>query len=157
MFESAYVVAQEYHSKYDDLAYQLRIACTRSFVVDYLKPWSGNYSQQINSLKQNLSGNKWHYPFLDQVINTNEHEEFIELRNKIVAHLDQDYEGGGISLKGTVIKNKPINRAKDEGTLDQVFLPALTVLTGNRGLWWLSNKDKISEFVEHIKRTKNIV
>ena len=157
MFQSARVVSQEYHTKHDSLTYQLKISCTRSFVVDYMKPWSGNYSPEINSLKVYTSKKKWSYPFLDSVVQTAEHEQLIELRNSIVAHLDRDYEGGGLTLKGVRILNAPTNRKQDKGTLDQVFLPAIPVIEGRRGLWWLSSKEKLGELCEHIDNARGQV
>lgn len=53
MFQSTKVVADEFHSKYDSLSYQLRIACTRSFIVDYLNPWTGNYYALRCTVKRN--------------------------------------------------------------------------------------------------------
>jgi len=146
MFQSAKVVSREFHSKFDDLTYQLKIACTRSFVVDYLKPWSGNFSSEINSLKVYTSSKKWSYPFLDQIAQKDEHQQLQELRNSSVAHLDQDYEGGGLSLKGIKVENNPTG-GKQEGTLDGVFLPAVPVIVGIRGLWWLSNKNKVEDLL----------
>lgn len=156
MFQSAVVVSQEFHSKFDDLSYQLKIACTRSFVVDYLKPWSGNYSPEINSLKVSASNNKWSYPFLDSITQTDEHEQLIELRNSTVAHLDREYEGGGLSVKGMRVVNAPAG-GKQEGTLDEVFLPAVAVISGIRGLWWLSSKEKLEELCVHIENAKKLV
>ena len=157
MFQSAKVVSHEFHEKFNSLSYQLKIACTRSFVVDYLKPWSGNYSPEINSLKVNSSKKNWSYPFLKSIAQTAEHEQLIELRNSIVAHLDRDYEGGGLTLKGARIMNAPTNRPQDEGTIDEVFLPAIPVIAGRRGLWWLSSEEKLGELCEHIEKTKVLV
>ncbi len=156
MFQSASVVAQEFHSKFDELSYQLKIACTRSFVVDYLKPWSGNFSPEINSLQAHTSKKKWSYPFLDRITEADEHEQLIELRNSTVAHLDKEYEGGGLSLKGVRIENAPTG-GKQDGTLSEVFLPAISVMAGVRGLWWLSNKEKLGELCKHIETTKELV
>ena len=156
MFLSAVVVSQEFHSKFDDLSYQLKIACTRSFVVDYLKSWSGNYSPEINSLKVQASNNKWSYPFLESIVQTDEHEQLIELRNSTVAHLDREYEGGGLSLKGMRVQNTPVG-GKQEGTLDEVFLPAVAVIAGIRGLWWLSSKEKLAELCNHVEQSKRLV
>ena len=156
MFQSARVVSQEFHSKFDTLSYQLKIACTRSFIVDYLKPWSGNFSSEINSLKVYVSKKQWSYPFLDALVQSDEHEQLLELRNSAVAHLDQDYEGGGLSLKGIRIVNAPTG-GKQEGTLDDVFLPAVSVIAGIRGLWWLSNRDKLRELCNHIEDAKILV
>ena len=156
MFQSAKVVSREFHSKFDDLTYQLKIACTRSFVVDYLKPWSGNFSSEINSLKVYTSSKKWSYPFLDQIAQKDEHQQLQELRNSSVAHLDQDYEGGGLSLKGIKVENNPTG-GKQEGTLDGVFLPAVPVIVGIRGLWWLSNKNKVEDLCIHIEEAIKLV
>ncbi|MEH6519287.1 MAG: hypothetical protein V7742_21630 [Halioglobus sp.] len=156
MFQSAKLVSREFHSKFDNLSYQLKIACTRSFVVDYLKPWSGNFSSEINSLKVFESKKKWSYPFLDEIVKTDEYSQLVELRNSSVAHLDQDYEGGGISLKGIKVENNP-TRGKQEGTLDNVFLPAAPVISGIRGLWWLSNKNKVEELCTHIEEAIKLV
>jgi hypothetical protein len=157
MFQTAKVVADEFHIKYDDLSFPLRIACTRSLATDYMKAWSGNQSPEINALKVFNAANRWSYPFLDSISAKSEHEQLRELRNKIVAHLDRDYEGGGVTLKGTRIENVPANRPQDEGTLDNVFLPTLAVMAGRRGLWWLSDKGKIAELCEHINEAKALV
>lgn len=157
MFQSAKVVADEYHSKFDDLSYQLKIACTRSLVVDYLKPWSGNYSPEINSLKVCKSAKNWSYPFLEPIVRTDMHEQLNELRSSIVAHLDRDFEGGGVTLKGTRIANVRSSGKQDVGTIDDVFLPTIAVLVGRRGLWWLSSKEKIGELCEHIDDAKGLV
>ena len=118
MFHSAKTVANEFHQNYDSLSDPLKIACTRSLVVDYQKPWSGNHSPEINSLKVYSRTKKWSYPFLNALVQTPEHEALIELRNSIVAHLDQSYEGGGITLKGIRLQNNPTNRPQDPGTVD---------------------------------------
>jgi len=157
MFQTAKVVADEFRSNYDNLSYPLRIACTRSLATDYMKPWSGNQSPEINSLRVYQAAKQWTYPFLAPITSKPEHDQLEELRHKIVAHLDRDYEGGGITLKGTRIENVPPNRPQDEGTLDSVFLPTLTVMAGRRGLWWLSDKGKIGELCEQIDEAKVLV
>jgi len=153
MFKSAHVVAVEFSENYETLSYQLKIACTRSLVVDYQKPWSGNYSPEINTLKVYTSKKKWSYPFLSPVIKTAEHEALFELRNSIVAHLDQGYEGGGVTLNGITMSNT----RQDNNTLDNVFVPTTTVLSGTRGLWWLSDKQNISGLSKHIKSAEKLV
>ncbi|NKB99641.1 MAG: hypothetical protein GKR90_14255 [Pseudomonadales bacterium] len=171
MFRSAGLVAEEFADQYDELSYQLKIACTRSLVVDYQKPWSGNYSPEINSLRSGQDGTSWgqlsksqkktngpwKYPFLDPVVNSHEHEALMELRNSIVAHLDKDYEGGGLTLKGVRVENLPQNRPRDPGTLDAVFLPTTPVLAGKRGFWWLSERNHIESLREHISKAEKIV
>jgi hypothetical protein len=156
MFQTAKVVADEFHNNCDELSYPLRIACTRSLVTDYMKPWSSNQSPEINSVRVRRAG-QWSYPFLDPVISKPEHDQLKELRHKIVSHLDRDYEGGGITLKGTRIANVPPNRPQDKGTLDDVFVPTLTVMAGRRGLWWLSDKGKVAELCQHIHEAKTLV
>ena len=152
MFQSAQLVANEFHQKYNELTEGLKIACTRSLVVDYYKPWSGNYNEDTKSLLVGKS-----YPFLATIENTSMHEELGELRNKIVGHLDAGYESVGINLKGNRVVNASTIPAQKEGTIDEVFLPAVVTLKGQRGVWWLSDAGKISAICDHIKNTTKLV
>ena len=157
MFHSAKVVAKEFHQSYDRLSHPLKIACTRSLVVDYQKPWSGNYSKEINSLKVPATKKKWSYPFLDEIVRTAEHEALVELRNHVIAHLGDSYEGGGITCKGIRVLNYSKNRPQDPGTLDEIFVPTIPVLSGIRGLLWLSDRTHIGKLYAHIEKAETLV
>ena len=78
--------ANEYHSKLDDLSLPLKFACTRSVIIEYFKPWSGNRSSELNSLKTGSS-----YSILGQVEADPIHQELAELRNNLYGHIDQDF------------------------------------------------------------------
>ncbi len=156
IFTSAKTIADEYQKEYENLGYPLKMACTKSLVVDYYKPWSGNYSEELNSLRVFSSKKNWSYPFLQPVVIKDEHNQLREVRNSLVAHIDKNFEGLGVTVKGGTIQNIPQNRPQDEGTIDEVFLPALTLLEGTRGLWWLSDKDKLAAVCTHINGAKEL-
>jgi len=157
IFTSAKTIADEYYKEFDNLSYPLKVASTKGLVVDYFKPWSGNYSEELNSLRVFSTSKKWSYPFLDRIIGTHIHQSLEEVRNRMVAHIDKDFEGLGVTVKGATVANKPAHGQKQEGTLENVFLPATIMLTSNRGMWWLSDKDKLGEICDHINETKKLV
>ena len=154
IFTSAKTIVDEFHKDYDSLTMPLKLACTKGFVVDYFKPWSGNFSDEINSLKVYKSKNNWSYPFLDATIKNNIHHEIEEIRNKMVAHIDKDFEGLGVTVKGATIENIIAQRPKQPGTLNNVFVPATIMLTSTRGMWWLSDKDKLGDICTYINKVK---
>ena len=157
IFTSAKTIADEFHTNHDSLSFPLKLACTKGLVVDYFKPWSGNYSDELNSLKVYTSRRNWTYPFLDPTIDNNIHHELEEIRNRMVAHIDQDFEGLGITVKGATISNKLEDGSRQPGTLKNVFLPATIMLSSNRGMWWLSDKDKLGAICNHINHAKLLV
>lgn len=156
IFMSAKTVADEYHKEYGNLGHPLKMACTKGLVVDYAKPWTGNHSDELNSLRVFSGKNRWSYPFLQPVIIKNEHKQLMEVRHCLVAHIDKNFEGLGVTLKGGTIKNIPPNRQQDEGTIDDVFVPSLVLLAGTRGMWWLSSKIKLATICAHIDEAKKL-
>ncbi len=154
IFASSKSIADEFHQNYDNLSDTLKMACTKGIVIDYCKPWSDNFSEELNSLKVYETKKKWKFPFLDKSVSSNLHSELEEIRNKMVAHVDKDFEGLGVTLKGATIQNRIEARPRQDGTLEHVFLPAAVTLTSNRGMWWLSDKNKLGEICKHINETK---
>lgn len=157
VFTSAKTIADEFHKGHDSLTFPLKLACTKGFVVDYFKPWSGNYSEELNSLRVFSSRSTWSYPFLDAITKNDIHHELEEIRNRMVAHIDKDFEGLGVTVKGATIKNSPLHGPQQAGTLNDVFLPATIMLTSARGMWWLSDNDKIGAICNHINEAKLLV
>tara|TARA_B110000116_G_scaffold259981_1_gene262626 strand:+ start:100 stop:1032 length:933 start_codon:yes stop_codon:yes gene_type:complete len=132
---------------FDNLNYETKLAFTKSIIVDYGKPWSGNRSTAIKSIMVSKQ-----FPFLNPTIaKSNIHNELGELRNKMVAHIDEGYESLGITLRGTTMANINPRRAQDPGTIDELFMPFSVRIESGRGMWWLNDKGKINEISVHIK------
>ncbi len=157
IFTSAKTIADEFYKEFDNLSYPLKVASTKGLVIDYFKPWSRNYSEELNSLQVFKNKKKWTYPFLDAIVKKGVHQGLEEIRNRMVAHIDKDFEGLGVTVKGAIINNKPTHGPQQPGTLDNVFLPTTIKIASTRGIWWLSNKDKLGEICSHINETKKLV
>ena len=145
-FQSAKIVAEEFATNIDKMNMPLLLACTKAVIVDYYRPWSGNFNDDLESLRSGTKNN-WHYPFMDSVTDTPQHLYLEELRNRLIAHAHGDYEALGVTVKGAGTQNVP----QQPKTIPSVFLPIQLTLGNVRGIWWISNKDTVKEILAHIE------
>jgi hypothetical protein len=146
IFTSAKQIADVYISNFDQLSYQAKLSFTKSIVIDYAKPWTGNRSTALNAIKSSRS-----YDFLHEVEGSPIHEEILELRDRLIAHIDEGYEGLSITLAGGTIVNVNPHRPRDEGTLADVFIPTVVRLGSIRGMWWIESPDKLKDMLQQIE------
>jgi hypothetical protein len=131
----------------DKLRYETRMAYSKGIVVEYWRPWSGN---EENSDLQSVAESKELRP----VTRSNLHEALHQLRNGVVAHADQSYEGRGIELTGmTLINDRPDLHPR---TLADVFVPVTVTISSRRSLWWLNDRQRLSQIVHHITRAQEL-
>lgn len=146
IFTSAQKMSEAYIRDFNNLSYEAKLAYTKAIIVDYAKPWSANNSKPLKSLFDDSNT----INFLDSIVNTSHtHEALLQLRNKMVAHLDHGFEGLGVSIRGATIENAPPS-GKQEGTLDNVFVPVSVVIENARGIWWIDDLDAIKEINSHV-------
>lgn len=159
MFESARIISAEFHQNFDDLADSLKLACTKGLVVGYTQPWSGNRNDFLEVLKDNPGAKPWRYPFMDAIVATHLHEGLYEARNTMVAHMQQGYEGVGVELRGGLYENKNPDptRQKQDGTIDDAFVPLRVVVASKRGIWFLNNKAQLANIIKHIENAREAV
>ena len=127
-FQSAILVTQEFLNSFEELSFQLQIACTKTLVVDYYRPWSGNFNPDLKALQCGTKNN-WRYPFMDQIVNKKEHSEIAELRNKLIAHIELDYEAIALTVKGASVSNV----SQQQNTIPETFLPRTTYSKDSTG------------------------
>jgi hypothetical protein len=132
---------------FDNLSYEAKLAYTKGIIVDYFKPWSGNRSKALKK----IINSRGEILFLNAIlIKSNTHNALKELRNKMVAHIDEGYESLAVTLRGATIKNVLANRPQQPGTLNEVFIPFAVKIESGRGIWWIDNKAKLAEIQTHI-------
>lgn len=141
-FQSAKVVAEEFATQIEKMNMPLLLACTKAVIIDYYRPWSGNFNDDLRSLREGTKSN-WHYPFMDSVTDTSQHHYLEELRNRLIAHADGEYESLGVTIKGAIVKNVP-QQAK---TIPSVLLPIQITLGNVRGIWWISNEKTVKDML----------
>ena len=145
IFISAKQMAAAYISNFEQLSYQAKLSFTKGIVVDYAKPWTGNRSSALKAIETSKG-----YDFLGEVEHNAIHGEILELRHRLIAHIDEGYEGLSITLAGGSVLNINPNRPRDEGTLEDVFIPTVVRLGSVRGMWWIENLDKLNEMLQQI-------
>jgi hypothetical protein len=147
IFTSAQKMTEAFIRDFDSLSYEAKLAYSKAIIVDYAKPWSGNNSKPLNSLVDKTGT----IDFLQSTKNSpHTHEALIQLRDKMVAHIDHGYEGLGVSLRGSTVFNKHQSRPQDPGTLNGVFVPMSVVIENTRGIWWIEDVKGIQEIDQHI-------
>lgn len=159
MFEGARTISAEFCRNFDNLAAPLKLACTKGLVVSYTQPWSGNRNDFLEALKDNPGAKHWCYPFLDAIVATHLHDGLYEARNRMIAHMQQGYEGVGVELRGAQYVNQlpDPTRQKQDGTIDDAFVPLRVVVASTRGFWFLNNKAQIADINRHIENAKEAV
>jgi hypothetical protein len=130
-------------------------AFTRAIIIEYIKPWKGNQSKELQSI---LVSDE--YPFLRPVIaNHNDlHEALLEFRDKIVAHVDHGFQSTGVTLRGGTINN--VDRTTGipyqmPNRHDEVFMPLTPRAEIKRANFWIDNKDKWEEILALITESIN--
>jgi hypothetical protein len=148
IFTSALKMTEAFARDFNTLSYEAKLAYSKAIIVDYAKPWSSNNSKPLKS----LIDENGKITFLESVINNSHtHSALVELRDKLVAHIDHGFEGLGVSIRGATIGNNPQNRTQDPGTLDNVFVPVSIVIENARGIWWIDDPEGIREIEQHLQ------
>lgn len=116
---------------------EAHLAFTKAIVIDYGKPWTNNRSAAMRAL--DLS-------FLDDLVAKDVHEDLMELRHKMVAHIDEGFETQEVVVIGRSFSNNiPTPRR-----LTEVFVAMGTRIEMLGAPWWLDNSDTIEQILEHI-------
>ena len=145
---AAHKLASAFVRDFSTLTYESKIAYSRSIVVEYARPWSGNQSRYLNSLLNSDD----EYPFLNSVIgDCGLHDSLIELRDKMAAHFDHGYDSYTVKLRGTDIENRPRHGERQPNTIERAFIPISVVVEGSRNLWWIDDLGAVQEIEAHIR------
>jgi len=145
ILSSAKIMSEAFARDFNSLSYESKLAYSKAIIVDYAKPWSGNNSKPLKSLIDDV-GN---IPFLEPIIiNSDVHKELRELRDRLVAHIDHNFEGLGVSIRGSTLENNP----QAIGTIEGVFFPVSVVIESSGGIWWIDDLNSIENIDHHIQR-----
>jgi hypothetical protein len=140
---AAHRMAAAYVEDLDQLRYEAKMAYTKAVVIEYWKPWSDNRNNP--GLQSAANSNE-----LNHLTQTHMHKVLRELRNCVIAHADEAYEGRGITLLGTpVVNDRPELHPR---TLPATFVPVKLSVGSSRSLWWLKDGARLAEMRDHIQR-----
>lgn len=140
---AAHRMAAAYVEDLDRLRIEAKWAYTRAIVIEYWKPWSTN---QHNPGLQSAANSKC----LRHLTGTPMHEALKELRNNVIAHAHEGYEGRGISLLGMpVVNDRPDTRPR---ALRRTFVPHGLKIALSGSLRFLEDGAQIAEIRDHIQR-----
>lgn len=122
--------------------YEPRLAFTKAIVVDYGRLWKKAENQFVQKLDKS---------FYD-LENTPVHNELIEIRDKLVAHVDKGYETLAVVLDGTTVTND----VPRENRHESVFLGMSLRGEGKGFLWWINNVDTVQRIADHIEKYRQL-
>jgi len=115
------------------------MAYAKAIVMEYWRPWSDN---QNNPGLASVAKSRHLRSFTVMPM----HAVLGELRNCVVAHADEAFEGRGVTLLGAHV----VNDGADSGTLPRTFVPVKLVTGSSRSLWWINDRQHISELANHV-------
>ncbi len=117
------------------------MAYTKAIVIEYWKPWSDNRN---NPGLESAANCKHVKPLMQTAM----HDALKELRNCVIAHADEAYEGRGIALIGTRVINDHPNL--NPRTLPGTFVPVKLSVGSSRSFWWLEDSARMTQIRDHI-------
>lgn len=144
-------MAKYFYDNFIEIPFQAKTALTKAIVIEYIKPWQKNNGRALSSVRENTK-----YSFIDSVIReTHIHKSIDELRQRLVAHTNEEYESISIGFRGADIPNLPTHGERAPRTLSGVRFPVVPVIKMRRGIWWIDCREKVGEIQDHARKCKD--
>ena len=121
-----------------DCSTESHLAFTKALVIDYGKPFTGNRSAPLRALDKS---------FLDELQARDIHLKMMELRHRMVAHIDDGFETQQVVVIGTTVPNDIPNSKR----LNNVFVGMGARVEMLGALWWLEDTATIECIRDHIE------
>lgn len=116
---------------------EAHIAFTKALVIDYGKPFTANRSRTLRALDRS---------YLDGLVDSDIHGKLMELRHKMVAHIDEGFETQNV----IVIGSTTINNIPNPKRLEKVFVGFGARVEMLGAPWWLEDSSTIEAIRDHI-------
>ena len=147
IFETADIMAKAFYGIRDGSSpckgMEVHLAYTKAIVIDYCKPWTGNRSIALKNLDKS---------FLSALTESPIHTCLMELRHKMVAHIDEAFETQGVTLIGATVKNN----APMPNRLTDIYVPLASRVDVLGAPWWINDTSTILQIKTHIEKCKEI-
>ena len=133
--ENTTKMANYYADNLAGLGIDALLAFTKAIVVDYGRLWAKTDNEFIVKLDKSF------FP-----ANTPVHDELLELRNKLVAHPDKEFETLELMVGGTTF----VNERRDPKTHDNVFVAFNTRAEVKGAMWWIKDSATAQRIRDHV-------
>lgn len=116
---------------------EAHLVFTKALVIDYGKPFTPNRSQALEALDKS---------YLKTLMANDIHGNLLELRHKMVAHIDDGFETQQVVVMGTTVANNIANPKR----LEKVFVGMGARVEMLGAPWWLDDTSTIEAIRDHI-------
>lgn len=135
-FQSSVETGKEFLEHFDEIKVWGRHAHTRTMIVDYSKPWSGNNARYLKNFAE-------HDHFLEELKASGVHDQILAFRSKVAAHVD----GGMQPVALVVVGSRAKNERHRENRFDEVVVPFKVRVEQNTALGF-DSQDGVRKILE---------